>query len=301
MKRVGLAILFVLLSMTMSVQAWASAAFPNEPPGSVPLMDWGHNAIVGGGWYSVYGETGVGGTSTIIQDGTAPLSPTNVLQQRWPAGGVGGNTGGGGSIFAFPTHYPDVFWGNWMKVDSNFEQHPSGSKLGWIHTWLNGVPQGNQLIYSLIGTGPYCLRTTYQNATVNNCHIGECGGTGTANFYPSSQSCFPGNTWVRIEQYFKPATCTTCTNGIWKIWVNNVLVMNITTLNSELIYPDAVSHITVWGGTGGVKTRDSFVWWDHEYVSIPNCSGTCGGTVTPPAPPPPPPLPPNMPTNLRVQ
>lgn len=274
---------FLVMLATAAVPTGVSAsiAFPNEPAGSTPINDWGHNTVVGGGWYSVYGETGVGGPSTIVTDNSAPLSSPLVLQQRWPAGGVGGNIGGGGSFFPFPTYYPDVFWGNYMWVDPSFEQHPSGSKLGWIHTRLNNAPHGNQLIYSLIGTGPFCLRTTYQNATVNNCHVGECGGTGTANFYPSSGSCFNGGTWVRIEQYFRPATCITCTDGIWKIWVNGSMVMNITTMNSEAIYPDAVSHITVWGGVGGVKTRDSYIRWDHEYISIPNCGSACGA-ITPP-------------------
>lgn len=262
----------------------AAQAWPNEPSGATVLNDWGHNLITGGGWYDVYGE---GGTSTIVTDVTAPLSPTNVLQQRWPNGGVGGNTGGGGNAYIFSAFQPDIYWGNWMKVDANFEQHPSGSKIGWIHTRLNNVPMNNQLFYSLIGTGPYCLRATYQNATVNNSHIGESAGLGTANFYPSSASCFNGGTWVRIEQYFRPASCITCRNGIWKMWVNGTLVMNLTTLNSELIYPDAVSHITVWGGTGSVKTRDSFIWWDHEHVSSPNCPlggcGSAGSDTTPPS------------------
>lgn len=281
-------IIRVLVILCLVAAAWpgraAAQAWPNEPSGATVLNDWGHNLITGGGWYDVYGE---GGTSTIVTDVTAPLSPTNVLQQRWPNGGVGGNTGGGGNAYIFSAFQPDIYWGNWMKVDANFEQHPSGSKLGWIHTRLNNVPMNNQLIYSLIGTGPYCLRTTYQNATVNNSHIGESAGLGTANFYPSSASCFNGGTWVRIEQYFRPASCITCRNGIWKMWVNGTLVMNLTTLNSELIYPDAVSHITVWGGTGSVKTRDSFIWWDHEHVSSPNCPlggcGSAGPDTTPPS------------------
>ena len=72
-----------------------SIAFPNEPSGTTPVMDWGHNALTGGGWYDIYN----GYMTSIISDGTAPLSPSNVLQQRFPQGLVGGY-GGGGVIHA---------------------------------------------------------------------------------------------------------------------------------------------------------------------------------------------------------
>lgn len=238
--------------------------WPNEPVGMTVLSDWGHDALTGGGWYDVYG----GYTSSIVSDATAPLSPNNVLQQKWLQGLVGGNGGGGGSLFTFPRAYGSVYWGNWMKVDANFEQHPNGTKLGWIHTTLNGSPQNNQLIYSLIGSGPYALRTTYQNATVDNTHLGGSAPLGTVNLFPSSASQFAGGQWVKIEQYFRPATGISAQNGIWRMWVNNVLVMDVTTLNTEMILPDSVSRITIWGGTGSVKSRDSFIWWDHERVSV---------------------------------
>lgn len=238
--------------------------WPNEPIGMTILSDWGHNAVTGGGWYDVYG----GFTTSVVTDATAPLSPSNVLQQRWAQGLVGGNGGGGGSLFAFPRAYGSMYWGTWMKVDANFENHPSGSKLGWIHTTLNGTPQQNQLFYSMTGTGPYALRLTYQNGTVDNTHLGGDSPRGTVNLSPSSAGQFVGGQWVKIEHYFRPSTTNTAQNGIWKLWVNGVLAVNVLTLNTEAIQPDSVSRITIWGGTGGIKSRDSYIWWDHERVSV---------------------------------
>lgn len=286
-----------LVLVLVSTPARASVEWPNEPPGSTVINDWGHNAITGGGWYDIYGE---GGTTSIISDATAPLSPTNVLQQRIPVGGIGGNTGGGGNLLVLPNNYGDIYWGNWFKLDSNFENHPVGTKTAWIHTRNGNTPQTNNLFLFLTGGGPFQLQATYQNASIDNTHLGY--PVGTVNLGPAG-GFFSGGQWVRVETYFRPSRCTTCKDGIWKVWLTiglggtPVQTINVTNLNTEPLRPDAVSHITVWGGGPVVKSRNSFMWWDHEHVSIPNCGSTCGSVT----PPPPPPLPPNMPTNLRVQ
>ena len=114
-----------------------STEFPNEPVGATNFHNWGHNLLTGGGWYDAYG----GFTTSIISDATAPLSPNNVLQQRFPSGGVGGNIGGGGNLYTFPTFYPQgVFYAFWMKLDANYEHHPSGTKVAWILTHVTAIP-----------------------------------------------------------------------------------------------------------------------------------------------------------------
>ena len=40
-----------------------SASYPNEPGGTTLINDWGHNAIVGGGWTDVYNTTGYNTTT----------------------------------------------------------------------------------------------------------------------------------------------------------------------------------------------------------------------------------------------
>lgn len=294
------AVLCVLSVMALVVDAQASVEWPNEPAGSTVINDWGHNALVGSGWYDIYN----GYTASIVQDSSAPLSPSNVLQQKIPAGGIGGNVGGGGNLLVFSSNYGDIYWGNWFKLDANFENHPVGTKTAWIHTRNGNTPQTNNLFLFLTGGGPFQLQATYQNGTIDNTHLGY--PVGTVNIGPSG-GFFNAGDWVRVETYFRPSTCPTCVNGIWKVWLTigrtgtPVQTINVTNLNTEPLRPDAVSHITVWGGGPVVKSRDSFMWWDHEHVSIPNCGSGCGDiNPPPPVPPPPPQTLPSIATDVAV-
>ena len=237
---------------------FASATWPNEPANSTLLNDWGHDAIVGGGWSDVYSGYNV----SITSDPTAPISPPNVLQQRFAAGLVGGNGGGGGTSLKLPTSCPDIFWGFSFKLDANYEQNPNGTKLGWIHTdnASDGTVDRNQLFLLMQGPqgGPYSIRMDYQ------------GGLDPRLFFnPSSGSFQPGQ-WVKVEIYWKPSSCNTCHDGIWRWWVNGELAGNVTDMITDRLRASRISHQTIWGGTGSVKTRDSFIWFDHEHISAPN-------------------------------
>ena len=253
-----------------------SAEFPNEPVGATNFHNWGHNLLTGGGWYDVYG----GFTTSIISDATAPLSPNNVLQQRFPSGSVGGNAGGGGNIYTFPTFYPQgVFYGFWMKIDTNYEHHPVLTKIAWIHTRNGNAPQLNHLFMGMHGAGSglarFSIHWQWADGQPDNSHLGFVGSG-----FIESGTTFSHNAWTKFEWLFKPSTSMTSRDGVYKLYINNSLACSTTSLNTPAIYPDAISHITVWGGVGGTKTRDSYIWWDHEYVSA-----LTGGT-TPPATPP---------------
>lgn len=240
-----------------------SIAFPNEPSGTTPLMDWGHNALTGGGWYDIYN----GYMTSIISDGTAPLSPSNVLQQRFPQGLVGGYGGGGGNTCPFPTFYPQgLFYGFWMKIDTNYEHHPVLTKIAWIHTRNGNTPQTNNLFMGMAGAGSGLARLSihwqWADGQPDNSHLGFVGSG-----YRDSSLTFSHNTWVKVEWLFRASTSLTSRNGLYQLWMNNTLACNVTDLNTPPLSPDAVSHITIWGGTGTVKSRDSYIWFDHEYAA----------------------------------
>lgn len=268
------------LCLVLPSLTYASSQWPNEPAGATLINDWGHDSVAGNGWYDVYG----GYTTSVVQDSSAPLSPSTVMQQRFMQGLVGGNGGGGGSYFRFPTFYTSVYWGFWMKADSNYEQHPVFTKIGWIHTGYNGFGEGNQLFFGMVGDGPLYFNANYQNADTDNTHLGGDGPVGTVRLDPSGGGFNKGQ-WVRFETCFQPSTCPTCKNGVWKVWANGQLSINVNNLNTQALRPSSVSHITIWGGTGSVKTRDSFIWWDHEHISaVPNCTGAAGSVDTSPPP-----------------
>lgn len=274
MKNLSLFILcLVLPSLT-----FASSQWPNEPAGASLINDWGHDAVGGNGWFDVYDMTGW--QTTIVQDPTAPLSPSNVMRQRFPQGLAGGYGGGGGSFYKFPNFTTSVYWGFWIKTDPNYEQHPVFTKIGWIHTGIGGAGDGNQLFFGLEGDGPLYINANYQNADTDNAQIGQ--GFGTIRLEPNG-GAFNKGQWARFETCFQPSTCPTCQNGVWKVWVNGQMTINVSNLNTQALRPTSVSHITIWGGMGSVKTRESYLYWDHEHISaVPNCTGAPGSVDTPP-------------------
>jgi hypothetical protein len=252
-----------------------SAQWPNEPNPFTLINDWGHNSIVGNGWTDVYNTTGF--QTTIVSDATAPLSPNNVLQQRFPAGLIGGNGGGGGNTLYFGTTYPNVYWGFWMKVPVGFQNHHVATKIGWLHTRKGNTPSTNELFFGLVGSGSYYIDANYQNTDTDNSHMGG-GVSGTIKINPSGGGGgITAGQWFRFETYFQPSTSPTSRNGVWKVWVDGVNTINVTNMNTQRILPDAVSHITIWGGTGGTMTNNNFLYWDHSRVSY-----SPGGAPLPP-------------------
>lgn len=250
-----------------------STAFPNEPTGFTELTNFGHSAIVASGWTDVYDVTGY--NATIVADASAPLSPSSVLRQRFPAGLVGGNGGGGGTFYSFGgSAYEEIFFAFWFRVDVNFINHPVSTKICWIHTTLNGSPQNNNLFLAMYGNNPYYLSAVYQQANIDNSHING-GPIGTIRLDPFAGS-FSAGQWVKIEIYWRRSSANTSTNGIWKVWINNSPSINVTNLNTDRMTADSVSYITIWGGVGSALSRDCYLYWDHSYVSAP--SGGGGGT-----------------------
>lgn len=239
-----------------------AATWPNEPADANTFNEQPHDAITSNGWYDIYNEY----QTSIVQDGSASTSPSNVLQQRFVRGGVGGKTGGGGNLYMFPTAVKSLYWGRWIKVDANYENHPVCTKTGWIHTGARTGDQKNQFFFCLGGGGPFQFTANYQNDDADNRHLGGDSPRGSVRL-EAQGGLIRGGEWVLLESILVPSTCPTCKNGVLKTWVNKELSINVTTLNTSGFVITGVSHITVWGGTGHVKTRDSFIWWDHEHLS----------------------------------
>lgn len=241
----------------------ASSTWPNAPAGWVIMNDHAHTSLTSDGWRDVYNIT------SIVSDVVAPVSPPWVLQQRFALGLVGGNGGGGGNLYTFPSAVPAVYWGFAMKTDPNFENHAVGTKIAWIHTRLNNVPQNNQFFLAMAGPGSFYITANYQNANIDNSHI-VGGPIGTAVFYPNANgfSFAPGQQII-VETMLVPSTTNVSRDGIWRVWVNNNLTISVLNLNTDRVQPDAVSHITIWGGTGQVKQRDSYLYFDHSRICRP--------------------------------
>lgn len=251
-----------------TVSAPVSGTWNNIPAGYSLLNSHGHESLTSDGWQQFDNGTG----SSVVSDATAPVSPPSVLQQRFPAGLVGGNGGGGSNYYGFPAPKNACYWGFMFKTDSNYENHPVLTKIAWIHTYsaVAADSNSNQLFLAMEGSGPFFFTANYQNSNIDNgALVGFPGVLGTIRLYPASGGeVYPGQ-WAKIEMVFVPSTTNVSQDGKWLVWVNGVLIHQLTTLNTGRIQPNGVSHITIWGGTGTVKQRDSYIWYDHSIVYTP--------------------------------
>jgi len=264
---VGIGSANILATLTNAVSANItvsnpSGLWPNEPAGSILLNDNNFNVVVGNSWVDYSGDT------TIAVDPTAPASPSNVLRQTFHAGLQGGFGGGGGNAYNFPGGLqPDVYFGYYFKVDNNYINHPVGTKISWIHTDASLL---NELFLFMEGSDPYIISAQYQNTYADNSHLGGPSPNGSIRFSPSGGS-FSKNQWILIEQYYKPASGLTAQNGIWQLRINGTLTVNVSTMNTKsTTQPGAVSFITIWGGVTQTLASDSYLYYDHARVSIPN-------------------------------
>lgn len=286
-----------LLVLTL-LPTLAQAQWTNEPAGSTVLLDCGFDTpTCGGRLVDPYNTAG--GTLTVQQDSSAPLSPSNVVRSTEDY-----RTGNGGTELHYfaPSRITEIYVGFWWRTNPEFTGNgPNANKTFFIRG-----TQGGQNGVFYLRTNPGDPKVLYWSTQLAN-NLNQCFGA------PDQDACWPNvnttpiipGTWYKVEVYMKASTCATCRNGAVRWWINGVLNGNY----SNFAYGPLVDEwlwSETWDGAGNGSgfTSNPAHFIDHLHISAPNCpSGGCGGTTPPPPsnPPPPPPLPPNKPTNLRVQ
>ena len=253
-------------SATSSGVIASSTAFPNQPPGLTVIRDTSFSAIPQDGWAYNYPTYNPG--AGIVTDLTAPYSPPTVSMQRFPTGLVGGNGGGFGGVWTdLGGPHEVTYYGFYFKTDPDYEQHPVLTKLAWFQ-----VPTNNILVV-MTGQSNFNITLGWQwaDADANNSHLGFVG----SGFIYGTQS-FQRGQWILVEVLYKPSTTKTSQDGVFKSWVNGVYNGGTTALNTPDGYASGrlktwyASNLTVWGGTGSTKTRDSNLYWDHWRIAVGN-------------------------------
>lgn len=270
-------VMFVLLlALAIAPSAWAQS-WPNEPSGSTTLGDCNFNS-------ALCGISGASGSASIISDSSAPQSPSSVMEFRLP---VGVSNGGGETWFPLNQQPREVFGGYWWKPSNPFEGHPNCSNK--VHGLV--LTNGNiwlDMHCSATG-GPFVFKIILQpNSSENNCHLGngygDCPGT-YALFGNQSSGNITLGAWHRVEVYFKSSSTSTSRDGILRMWVNGVQVMNYTTVNmsGSTIY---WLFTPTWDGSWTPIHSTPF---SHRYDQVHLSTGGNGnapkGDTTPPARP----------------
>lgn len=199
------------------------------------------------------------------------------------------STGYGGGDPYIGLGYNELYVGYWFKLSNPFEGTANGmnklsfSFMGTHGLWLKaaGAQGSNDFLiqFHLQGTDP----------SIDNCHIpggwGECFNR--AWFGPTRISL---GTWHLLEFYIKRSSSVTGKDGIARVWLDNSLQIDITTLNTPASPVQDLSFTPTWTPAdpdrpSGDRTNPDMISFDHVHVSAPNCPDGCpvtGNTATAP-------------------
>jgi uncharacterized protein YjdB len=243
-------------AVTVTAAPPPGTTWPNEPAGFTVIADYGFDDVLPVGQSVPVGSSGWSinnGSATRVSDASAPVSPMNVGQWKYPAGMVEG--GAPATMYYETGAGREMYVGLWWKASNPFNASPSGvNKIAF--TWS----QSNLLSYiNMEGQGvPYHI-------TIHDAPLGN-GQTLSPNITASPVAL---GVWHRIELYQKYSTTATSGDGIVRWWVDGVLNGDYTNLNfaQDAGFGEFQLSPTYGGNTGATKTEDDYYWYDHVHIS----------------------------------
>jgi hypothetical protein len=223
----------------------------HEPPGLSLILERSWSAMKELGWYDDNAPT----KYSIVQDTTAPRSPANVGQQKYPAGmGAGGSPAvaekGIGS-------HQTLYVSYWVKLSSNWVGHSSGVNKQ-IFVWQEDQP-GVYTTTQGSGTGRLSPEIHLQ------------GTGGTVNLEPNvlPTFAFTRGVWHRWELLLVNNSAGQ-SNGRATWWIDGTLVGDRTAVRFSS--GGGPFNLFQWSPTyggmeGNTVPADQFMWMDHVYIS----------------------------------
>jgi uncharacterized protein YjdB len=252
-------------TLTVSVPPPPPPGGSVEPSGMTVITERSFSAAVEDSWYFEYGQT----NAAIVQDATAPHSPSGIMQLTYPAGMAGGV--GPNSLerdWAAGT-YRTLYVSYWMKVSSNFYGHIGPEITKTLHFWVgDGNTSGNKLYTQISGgaTDPLSAWVNLQGVIAG----GNFDNGTSAEFAPNlgQPATIVRGQWHRYELVMKGNSAGT-RDGTLDWWLDGVHVGSYTGIQ---YVPGAATWSTVkwnptWGGLGGIVPADFYETMDHIYIS----------------------------------
>jgi hypothetical protein len=259
----------IAISSRVQAQVW-----PNEPPGSTVLTDWGFPALTGSGW---------GGNpspyKTIVSDGSSLANTPTALQITFPTGFTGGV-----APATVGYEHPEVFTtarelyvGLWWKPSNPWQGHNSGVNKVLYLSQYGGVcgSQLQQQVLTMFGVnapssaGPFRMRFT------NEFMIAP-----TYNLEPNvNGNLMVGlGVWHQIEIYRKLSTTSSSKDGVLRWWLDGTLAGNYTTVNDSQCPFLGLYLSPTWGGVADVKRETDYFWYNRVRISQPSGSSIANPT-----------------------
>lgn len=252
-------------SANVSVQAQGAS---NEPSGMTVVSDRPFNALHELGW----DEPSNGGSGgKIVQDATAPKSPSNILQVTYPAGFQGGGAPWDGDSPNFL--YKTVYVSHWSKVSDNWQGHPGSliNKQYYLYTSTD-VPS---IVIVLHGANADPLVPFIEGQNIVQ------GGQGSADpqnpdwgpnlGVPAAQTRVTRGQWFHIELVAAMNTVGNA-DGYLDLWLDGVHITHVGGIKFQNSSPSwrSLHYAPVWGGGGGTVANTMYMYFDHLYFSGKN-------------------------------
>jgi hypothetical protein len=282
----------LLLACLLAPDYVFAQAFPNQPAGSTILTDVPYNSTCGNpGWTCNYP-----GGGTIVSDGSAPVSPPNVMRYQWThtnSPNLGAGVNYPEPIFYFPSGgVSTVYIAYWWKMSNPFAGKIIGlNKLSYITNFIGPGSPGKMYDTGFMENGggnqggPWRM-SAYMNYPQDQT---QTGATGQQTLRGGSVSM---GVWNRVEVCHTKSTTPSSQNGIYKMWLNGTLTMNVLNINHPGNF-DSFFLTPVWDSNDPPYGVTDYHYFDHiRIASGGSCGAGGGGGPPPPTPPPPGPTPP---------
>ena len=289
---------------------FAENDFSRLPPGNKPQPGG-----LAGDWQALKPQGGGGGNNAegagkaqddaqgertiprlaIAKDESAPESPPDVLQMKFPRGWEAGrgpvNWGGWDAAGPGPKGQKSkLYLSIWLKLSgADYENQSVGTKMGFVASGLSPETKGqsgNQSLFFLKGKGKQGIFSAF-NVEFHQFFPQQIHPPYTTRFLQQNVDRRPLMTAGAWHHWEMVMTLNDVgqKNGSLDWWIDDTQVMRYNDLlfrlpGHELGFWNFKFNPT-WGGMGGRKTRDDFIDVDHIYLSgIPLNSSPDGNAGT---------------------
>jgi uncharacterized protein YjdB len=226
----------------------------NEPSGMTVIAERAFNTLQESPWDT-------DNSLSIVQDATAPKSPSSVIRVTFPTGFAGGSSNGhtgmqwsGGQRILYISY--------WMKYSTNWWGHNTGINKQ-AYAWVDEGGGYTPFVMEAegVGSGPLIPRPILQRMIKGD-------GNYEPNLVSNSSATIQRGQWFHIEAVLTGNTSGTA-NGAMDIYLDGTHVTSVSGLQwtngttSWFIF----ELYPVWGGIGDVVPATMTADWDHVYLS----------------------------------
>jgi hypothetical protein len=238
-------------AVTVNVSNAASVAWPNEPSGFTVIEETGWEAGVLGNWYRIHTSTDK--PINVLSVAGSLIGVSRALLFDYPAG----PSGGGGTELRYDigagNQSTELYVGYYVQVNPQWQGHNSAiNKM----IYLSDDPSVfSAMWYEMYGSGSGPL----------DLYVVNQSGSSPSGFHENvNQITFTRGEWHKVEIYQKQGSSN---NGIVRVWVDGVLAINRSDIDTRGTPFDNVTISGIWGGVGDSKDQADYMRFDHIRIS----------------------------------